>query len=207
MSILRRTPFVIAALMLVIPAAQALAQDGDPDQPMISGIVPGPVAAADMFIKFDGVDGESADANHDKWIDVLSIDWGATGGQPGAAAGGPPRRAASPRRAAGAARMEVRVLRVTKTFDKSSVKLMEACANGTQLPNMIVELTTSEAGRTPYIRYELTNVVVSSYSLFATGDVPTEQVTLSFAEVKWDYIEQGQRGKVETAWKVEEGEK
>ena len=103
--------------------------------------------------------------------------------------------------------MEVRVLRVTKTFDKSSVKLMEACANGTQLPNMIVELTTSEAGRTPYIRYELTNVVVSSYSLFATGDVPTEQVTLSFAEVKWDYIEQAQRGNAETTWKVEKGEK
>ena len=23
-----------------------------------------------------GVDGESKDSNHDKWIDVLSIDWG-----------------------------------------------------------------------------------------------------------------------------------
>ncbi len=29
------------------------------------------------FAKYDGIDGESQDANHDKWIDVLSLDWGA----------------------------------------------------------------------------------------------------------------------------------
>ena len=44
---------------------------------------------ADMaaFAKYDGVDGESKDANHDKWIDVLSIDWGSH--KPGGGATGP----------------------------------------------------------------------------------------------------------------------
>ena len=29
-----------------------------------------------VFAKYDGVDGEAKDSNHDKWIDVLAIDWG-----------------------------------------------------------------------------------------------------------------------------------
>ncbi len=28
---------------------------------------------AAIFVKFDGIDGESNDANHDKWSDVLSV--------------------------------------------------------------------------------------------------------------------------------------
>ena len=40
-----------------------------------------------VFAKYDGVDGESADANHDKWIDVLSNDWGSH--KPGGGAAAP----------------------------------------------------------------------------------------------------------------------
>ena len=42
------------------------------------------------YIKFDGVDGESKDSNHDKWIDVLSVDWGSN--KPGGGATGQTRR-------------------------------------------------------------------------------------------------------------------
>lgn len=34
-------------------------------------------AAADYFIKIPGVDGEARDKNHDKWIIIESVDWGA----------------------------------------------------------------------------------------------------------------------------------
>ena len=27
------------------------------------------------FIKYEGIDGECDDANHVKWIDMLSLDW------------------------------------------------------------------------------------------------------------------------------------
>ena len=33
------------------------------------------VTGGAAFVKFDGVDGEATDANHDKWIDVLSVRW------------------------------------------------------------------------------------------------------------------------------------
>ena len=35
--------------------------------------------AIDMFLKVEGVTGESKDANHASWIDVLSFNWGAAG--------------------------------------------------------------------------------------------------------------------------------
>ncbi len=31
-----------------------------------------------VFAKFQDIDGESRDANHDKWIDVLSVEWGSS---------------------------------------------------------------------------------------------------------------------------------
>nr|MCR5085357.1 type VI secretion system tube protein Hcp [Succinivibrionaceae bacterium] len=33
--------------------------------------------ATDMFIKIDGIDGESADKGHGKWIDVITFSHGA----------------------------------------------------------------------------------------------------------------------------------
>ncbi len=29
-----------------------------------------------VFAKFEGVDGESKDDHHGRWIDVLNVDWG-----------------------------------------------------------------------------------------------------------------------------------
>ena len=42
------------------------------------------------FAKYDGFDGESKDQNHDKWIDVVMIDWGLH--KPGGGATGQSRR-------------------------------------------------------------------------------------------------------------------
>lgn len=41
--------------------------------------------AYDAFIKFDGIDGESLDAKHKNWVDVLSFSWGVS--QPHAVSG------------------------------------------------------------------------------------------------------------------------
>ena len=43
-----------------------------------------------VFAKYDGIDGESKDQNHDKWIDVLNLDWGIH--KPGGGATGQSRR-------------------------------------------------------------------------------------------------------------------
>ncbi|MCA9200051.1 MAG: hypothetical protein KDA87_21080 [Planctomycetales bacterium] len=42
------------------------------------GIDFGPEPTAAVFVKFEGVDGESQDQDHGKWVDVLSVDTATT---------------------------------------------------------------------------------------------------------------------------------
>ena len=81
------------------------------------------------FAKYDGVDGESDDANHGKWIDVLSIDWGAH--KPGGGATGQSRRR-------GAAVVED--LTLTFEYEKAAPKLQEKCLKGEVIPKLEIEL-------------------------------------------------------------------
>jgi type VI secretion system secreted protein Hcp len=192
-----------AVLLLLFPASPAAAQDGDPDQPMIVGMVPGPVAAVDMFLKIDGIDGESVDEAHSDWIEVSSLTWGSTG---------TPVRATTTVRQGGAqrkrpGRVKYGDITLKKGYDASSPKLAEACANGKHIPALILELTTSTDDGSRYMRVELQDVVISSYGIDATGDRPTESISLNYAKIKTTYIPQEERGKVETTWKVEKGER
>ncbi len=50
-----------------------VASDEDSSDTMAPEVQPDPIGnAAAIYVKFDGIDGESTDENHDKWIEVLS---------------------------------------------------------------------------------------------------------------------------------------
>lgn len=156
-----------------------------------------------ILARYDGVDGESTDANHDKWIDVLSFDWGAE--QPGSSSNGQSRRRGSP---------EIEDLVLAFEYDKASPKLLEACLKGRVFAKLEVELTTNTAGaRSTYLRYELKNVLVTSYQVSAVGDdddsPPVVVVGNNFEEIKVTYTEfdgsGASQGNVETSYRVETG--
>lgn len=157
------------------------------------------------FLKFDGVDGESKDKDHKCWIDVLSLDNGVH--KPGGGATGQTRRR-------GAAVVDD--LTVTMEYEKASPKLMEATLSGKVFPKVEAHLTaTYGEERATYLKYELKNVMVSSFSFNASGNdeagPPTVMMSLNFEELKVTYVEYDSEGKkkgnVETTWKVEEGQK
>jgi len=147
------------------------------------------------FIKFDGVDGESQDDKHVKWIDVLSfsqtISREKSSSVSARASGGP----------------VFHDIVVVKELDKSSPKLAESVAIGKVFPKVEIHLTSS-AGT--YYTYELTNVMVTSYSISGDADDrPTEEISLNFEEIKVTYTEydseKKSKGKIEYSWKIEEG--
>ncbi len=157
-----------------------------------------------VFAKFEGVDGESKDSNHDKWIDVLSIDWGAH--KPGGGMTGQSRRR-------GAAVVEDVTL--TVEFEKSSPKLQEKCLKGEVIPKLELEQTATYGGsRMTYLKYELKNVMVTSFQVNASGNdeagPPTVVIGNNFEEIKVTYTEYddtgGSKGNVEYEFKVEKGE-
>ncbi len=157
-----------------------------------------------VFAKYDGVDGESQDSNHDKWIDVLSIDWGMH--KPGGGMTGQSRRR-------GAAVVEDVTL--TLEYEKASPKLMEKCLKGEIIPKLEVEQTATYGGaRATYLKYELKNVMVTSCQVNASGNdeagPPTVVVGNNFEEVKVTYTEfddtGSSKGNVEFEHKVGKGE-
>ena len=156
-----------------------------------------------VFAKYDGFDGESKDANHDKWIDVLSIDWGIH--RPGGGMTGQSRRR-------GAAVVED--LTLTIEYEKASPKLQEKCLKGVIIPKLEIEQTATYGGaRATYLKWELKNVMVTSYQVNASGNdeagPPTVVVGNNFEEIKVTYTEYddtgSSAGNVETEFQVEKG--
>lgn len=141
--------------------------------------------AMDMFIKIDTLAGESIDRLHGGEIDVLSWRWGVTNSGSAHTGGG-----------AGSGKADVQDLSFTKYVDKSTPDLMLAACNGKHWDQ--ATLVVRKSGETPleYLRITMTEVLVSGVSAGGSegDDRLTEEVTLNFASVKLDYVEQTPRG-------------
>jgi len=83
-------------------------------------------------------------------------------------------------------------VQIVRQLDRSSVKLMEACAAGTFFPEVEIHFCTVVKDRQePYLKYKLYNVIITSYSTHgdASGNpLPSEQISLSYSKVDWTYV-------------------
>jgi len=154
-----------------------------------------------MFMKIDGANGESKDANHKNWTDIISFSWGAT--QPGNMASGG---------GLGAGKASFNDLHVVARIDKAAPAVMKHCASGKHLSK--IELSVCKAGgqQIEYTKITLEDVLVSSVQL--TGELNQESVTVNFAfqaaKVKqqyWEQTEQGGKGAESVvAWDIKKNQ-
>ena len=141
--------------------------------------------AVDMFLKLDGIKGETSDKSHKDEIQVLAWSWGISNSGTAHQGGG-----------AGSGKVNVQDLSLTKYIDKSSPDLMLSCCNGKHIPK--VQLTVRKAGENPleYLIIKLEDVLIASVSTGGSGgeDQLTENVTLNFAKVDVEYTAQDAKG-------------
>jgi type VI secretion system secreted protein Hcp len=135
----------------------------------------------DMFLKIDGIQGESTDDRHRDEIDILSYAWGES--QPAAAL---------PTASAGSAagRVTMQDFHFVMRVNKASPKLFLACAAGAHIRNAI--LTVRRPGENPveFIKWTFTDITVASYqtaSNVPTGEPPTDQLSLRFSKIEVEY--------------------
>jgi type VI secretion system secreted protein Hcp len=156
------------------------------------------------YIQFEGIGGEALDKDHKGWSDIISFNQGVH--QPGGGSTGPTRRRGD---------VILDDVSVVKELDKASPKLAEAVCKGKVFPTIKIHLTASytDAGRQTYYAYELKNGLITSYNIGGSGqsdDVPTEELSINFEEIKVTYTECDSKGKkkgnVEYSWKVEEAQ-
>jgi type VI secretion system secreted protein Hcp len=137
--------------------------------------------AVDMFIKIGDIKGEAQDAAHKDEIDVLSWSWGMSQSGTMHTGGG-----------GGSGKASVHDLSFTKYVDTSTPPLMRSCATGEHIKTAL--LTVRKAGGNPveYIKITLEEIIVTSVAAGGSGgeDRLTENVTLNFAKVKYEYTSQ-----------------
>jgi type VI secretion system Hcp family effector len=141
-------------------------------------------AAVDMFLKIDGIDGESKDKSHGKEIELLSLRW-SSGIQSS--------------RAGGTASAED--LSVTKYVDKATPKLLESLASGKHIAEAKFVVRGSDGSQVEYLKYTLKDIMVSSYSTSGSSneDKMTESISFNYGKIEIEYTElnaDGTAGKV-----------
>jgi type VI secretion system secreted protein Hcp len=139
----------------------------------------------DMFLKLGPLKGESKDHKHKDEIDILAWSWGLTNSGDSHRGGG-----------AGAGKVHVQDITVTKWLDLASTSILGAVAQGKHLAE--VELYVRKAGENPleYLVITMNEVLITSISTGGSGGEErlTENITLNFAKFKVQYTEQADTG-------------
>lgn len=157
--------------------------------------------AFDAFLKIEGIDGESTDDLHAKWIEVQSFHHGVNQPMSGASSTGG--------RTGG--RADFSEFSIVKTIDQATPDLNIYCASGKHIPKIEVELCLASGDKLPFMKYVLEDVVVSAVSpggSSESGDIrPSEEVSFAYGKCKWEYTSIDQTGAVgdtvDRTWNLE----
>ena len=148
------------------------------------------------YVKIEGIDGESTDDKHPKWIEILSYNHSIS-----QAAG------ASTSRTGGmtGARPDIGDFTFVKVLDLATPNLAKYCMSGKHIPTVEVELCAADEAAHPYMKYKLSDVVVSSIRKGGAsndeGTRPVEEVGIRFAKIEYEYTPFDNKGKAGAAVK------
>jgi type VI secretion system secreted protein Hcp len=130
-----------------------------------------------LYMKYEGIDGEVTQKDHDKWIEVHSFQFGVGRGI------STPTGNAANREASAASVSEVTI---TKTMDKASPKIFTESATGTGGKKVEFHFVSTGDPGTTFAVYKLSDTLISGYSISSGGDRPTESISLNFTKVEFE---------------------
>jgi type VI secretion system secreted protein Hcp len=141
---------------------------------------------AEMFLKLDGIEGESLDSTHSGEIEILGWGWPTEnhvrwdinqGGQ--------------------STKVEVHDIDIKKTCDKASVTLYQCCVTGKHIKNGTITCRKNDGDqKVEYLIAKLTDIMVTKVEWTGQGESQSlsENLSLSFAEFRLDYKVQNATG-------------
>lgn len=140
----------------------------------------------DIFLKINGIEGESLDSTHKNEIEVLSFNWKVFQESTMHAGSG-----------GGAGKATVEDLEFEHYVDRSSPNLMKYCLTGKHVQQ--AKLTVRKAGGSPleYLKFIFTDVIITSVQPFGSNVDELrvrERVRLSFSKIEQEYAVQNAQG-------------
>jgi len=160
-----------------------------------------------MYLKLDGIEGESTSKQGDKMIEVLSWNHGIT----------MPISASASGVAVKHGRCDHQDLTITKHMDKTSPNLNLYASGGNNIKSAVLSVwqaDKADGDPVEFYKIELEDVLVTHITTHAGGhDLPTETVALHYNKIKWTYVTHtkdapgGKKGNVAAGWDLEKNTK
>lgn len=143
-----------------------------------------------MYVKFDGINGESFDKDHKDWIDVLSYSYAVTQSTSSASGGG-----------SGVGRANFGNFMFTHNKDIASPNLMLYCAKGKMIPKVVFAATKAGDGQQQFETTTFTDVLVTGVNIIGATNSPRslEQVTFSYTKITMEVKKQNEDGSLGAA--------
>lgn len=157
---------ILAAGALALVAAISLAS---PASPASTATKP------TLFLKIDGIPGESTVDGHVNEIELLSFSFGATNSaRPDPGSGG------------GAGKVTFQDLHISKQADVASARLLDTVARGTHIPTATLTVEQSRPGSPAFYVVVMHDVLIRSFQTGAgNGLSPVEEVALAFGSIEF----------------------
>jgi type VI secretion system secreted protein Hcp len=140
------------------------------------------------------IKGDATQQKHEGWIAVNSFQWGVGRGISSAVGNSKNREASEP---------SVSEITITKVLDQASPLLcQEDLITKKGVPVVIDFVRTGDKGDDVFLKFTLTNTLVSGYSMSSGGDRPSESITLNFTKFEYSYTGMKEDGTPDTPNKV-----
>jgi type VI secretion system secreted protein Hcp len=128
---------------------------------------------SEIYIKIDGIDGESKDAKHPGWIEALSLGYGVSQSSSMSTGGG-----------GGVGKADFNGISFTHYLDRASPNLFKYCAAGKHIPTVEVSVCKSGGGSQEFTTITLTDVLVANVgSHGSAGSQLIETVHLFYSTI------------------------
>ena len=151
-----------------------------------------------IYVKLGDIKGESTSAQYFEWIDGLAVMESMSAEVAGS---GSTRETGT---------VNFQDITLSKYLDSTSPQLRLSIAAGTHFPEALVVITASSGdSEVEIFRITMKQVMVTSVSMSANSgaDRPTENITLNFSEIEWEYTKIGksgsETGKTSAGWNLE----
>lgn len=132
-----------------------------------------------IYLKFGSIQGDVTESGHVGWIELNSLQWGLGRGVSSPTGSSENRESSAP---------SVSEITTTKNYDKATIKLLQDAFEGTGAGDgatvQIDFVRTTKGKLDVYLSYELTDVIISGYSISSGGDTPSESLSFNFVKIK-----------------------
>ncbi|MEX6690784.1 type VI secretion system tube protein Hcp [Danxiaibacter flavus] len=146
--------------------------------------------SVEIFLKLDGINGESMAKGHENWIEILTYSWGIREELLATNTGG----------TAVAGKAVFSDVALTKILDSSSIPIRIHCASAKRIPNAILDIVLYGNYPEPLYQVKLYDVIITGVGSSANEGVekPRETLSLNYARIEWSYSMQDIKGNIGT---------